>query len=451
MRASPIPLPSGVNINRAAPASLETLVNMYSERVGGNVVVHSDHGLARWLNFPNGVRGLNTIRELIWLVSGTQLVTINQSGFVAPIGTIEGTGDCQIEGDENEVVILSGGESWRVFNGVVTKITDPEYQRASSLAFLNGSAIWSVANSYRFFYSASPDDASDIQGLDFASAEKASDNLVRIVKWRNDLLMFGTSSVEAWYDVGAEGYVPRDDMQMGIGLAGKYAVTNDADVMMWLANDGTVRSLDGSSAVRRSNTAIERIIDGWGDLSPTKAFQWVFEGHLFTAFVHPNGCVRHDMTTNEWSVKKSDAIQSWKVNNCIRVWGQAIFVADNGWLLKVDDVDRRENGENVTALCRTPTMTADGGFVRIHRVEMDFDTGLSPVSVDFPVNLGWSDNGQSIDASETLSLGVGGDLGQTIEVWRGGQTRRRWWEFSTSFPRRFSFLAMRVFADRGLR
>jgi len=123
-------------------------------------------------------------------------------------------------------------------SGNVQKITDDSFLPVSSTTYLDGYAIWSLSGSDEFTWSEIKD-YDEYNGLNFATAEGAPDNLLRVVAFEHELWMFGETSTEVWTNVGDQDapFQRLGNAFLEVGCASGNTVAKLTRDLYWIGND----------------------------------------------------------------------------------------------------------------------------------------------------------------------------------------------------------------------
>lgn len=418
-----VPLQIGVQSAeaKAPPVSVERLVNAYLENTPSSKAptpVYGTPGLT--LVTDMAVRGMLESRERLYAVNATHLVEVASNGTATNLGGIPG-GVVDIASDGTNVVVTCGDEIY-VWNGTTfTAISDEDAPAAASVEWMNGFFIFTETNTEQFFISPMNAPGGDYDALDFDSSDVQPDNLVRAKRVGRQLLMFGRQSVEFWFYSG-DATFPFEryqDEPLGVGLVGVQAVTSTNETAFWLANDGTVRRLDGRTATRISTFAMEKIIAGWSDRSLTVVRDHTYEGHLFITFQNPEGCIVWDQATQRWHERKSYGSDTWRVAYAARCFDRNLFGGDKLYALGGYD----ENGAVLPFEMVMPWLDAGGERFSVNEVELRMETGVGSLTLDPKVLLERSEDGQTWSAPMVREIGKQGERYRRVLFTRQGQSR----------------------------
>lgn len=309
---------------RSTPASPAMLINCYAEALPADaktrLILSRCPGVENQFTPGNGpIRGIHAAFGKLFVVSGSELYRIRSDGNVALIGeNISGSGHVSMAHNFQYVVIVStpNGYYWdkdddasgdSVPTPALVQITDADFtsRGASDVHFIDNWLLFTEPDSGRFF-GADLGTAGDFDALNFATAEGSPDDVVGKIVDHRQLILFGEDSGEIWENTGAAGFPFERSIngffELGCFAAGSIAKLDNS--VFWLANDYTVRRLEGATPRRVSNHAIEQFLTTV-DVSTARAFTYTQDGHLFYVLNFAEGCKVYDATTNEWHDRKS--------------------------------------------------------------------------------------------------------------------------------------------------
>jgi hypothetical protein len=172
------------------------------------------------------------------------------------------------------------------------EITDVDFPGAVTVGYLDGYFIFQEPNSQKFWTSELLD-GTQIDPLSFASAEGMPDNLVSLFVDHREVWLFGTQSVEVWYNAGDTPF-PLARIQGAvneIGCAATFSVAKMDNSLFWLGSDargqGVVFRANGYTGQRISTHAVEYAIQSYGTISDAIAFTYQQDGHAFYVLSFP--------------------------------------------------------------------------------------------------------------------------------------------------------------------
>jgi hypothetical protein len=191
------------------------------------------------------------------------------------------------------------------FSPFLTELTTP-FAGAIGCGFLDGWFVFNQPNSQIFWVMDST--GTTIDPLYFASAEGSPDNLVTLIVDHREIWLFGTNSVEVWYDAGGADF-PMQRIQGAfneIGCLAPYSVAKLDNGLFWLGTDqrgnGIVYRSKGYSGERVSTHAVEWQIQQYSNLSDAVAYTYQQDGHSFYVLNFPtaNTTWVYDVATGAW-------------------------------------------------------------------------------------------------------------------------------------------------------
>jgi len=203
-------------------------------------------------------RGVIVNQNKLYRVLDTTLYSVSATGIHTSLGTIPGSNRCFLKAMGSQIIIANGSGLVFVYNPDAVLPTLPLSQNFSpnlglprSVSVLNNQAIYDNGSGQSFDVS-DVGKPSDISGLNNASAESFSDELLITYAWRETLYLAGRDTIELWYNSG-QGNPPFDKVQgavINMGLDAIYSMADMPDFIFFLGNDKQFHSLTpGTSAV----------------------------------------------------------------------------------------------------------------------------------------------------------------------------------------------------------
>jgi hypothetical protein len=255
------------------------------------------------------IRGLHSYGDYMYVVSGTTLYRVDTSYNAIVLGTVANDGPVSMADNGNQLFVACNGPSF-IYNATTQafgQITDPDFTGALTVSYLDGYFIYIEPNS-QLVWSTAILDGTSIDPLDFASAEGSPDNLISSIADHSEEWLFGTNSVEVWYNAGNAGF-PLQRIQgafMEIGCAATFSVAKLDNSVFWLGADtrgkGIVYRAKGYNGVRISTHAVEWRIQQYENISDATAYTYQQDGHAFYVLSFPsaNATWVYDVATGTW-------------------------------------------------------------------------------------------------------------------------------------------------------
>ena len=244
-----------------------------------------------------------------YVISGNAFYRIDTSYNVENYGYVSGTGQVSMADNGTQLFIASNPDGY-IFNMttlIFAPITDPDFPGAVTVGYLDGYFVFNEPNSQRVWTTVLLD-GSSVDPLDFASAEGSPDGLVSLIIDHREAWLFGTNSVEVWYDAGNAGF-PLTRIQGAyneIGCVAAYSVAKLDNGVFWLGGDargeGIVYRTNGYTGQRVSTHAIEWQIQQYGDISDAIGYTYQQDGHAFYVLIFPSAGATwvYDVATDNW-------------------------------------------------------------------------------------------------------------------------------------------------------
>jgi hypothetical protein len=342
------PILGAAYVARSINAADNRCVNLFPEMTPDNGQTAAFLNRAPGLEFLQTV-GTGPIRALwahqtngsdFYVVSGGEVYKLNSmTGAPTLLGTVSGTGPVSIADNGTQIFFACNPDSY-IYNevtNVFAQITDPDFPGAVTVGYLDGYFVFNEPNSQRVWVTSLLDGLS-VDPLDFASAEGSPDGLVGLIVDHREAWLFGTDSVEVWYDAGLPDF-PLTRIQGAfneIGCVAAFSIAKLDNGLFWLGTDargqGIVYRANGYTGQRISTHAIEYAIAQYGNISDAIAYTYQQEGHAFYVLTFPSGDATwvYDVSTQAWHERAGwdNGVFVRHRSNCQCNFGGNIIVGD---------------------------------------------------------------------------------------------------------------------------
>lgn len=449
MTSRSLPIESYQHVSRPASGSL--LMNCYAEQLPEDAktpfLIRRTPGIATLQSVGNGpIYGMHYAFGLLWVVSGTHLYygssatgTFTDAGS---IGTIAANG-IDIDSNDTHVVIVNQPDGYAIDNATktLTQITDVDFTAlgASDVEFVDNFLLFLAPDSDVFF-GADLGSATSVDALNFASAEGAPDNLVGMKVDHRQVVLFGTKSTEIWQNTGASGF-PFERAINGfveIGCLSGRSIAKQDNSLFWLADDYTIRRLDGATPLRVSTHAVEQSIVQ-ATISACRAFSYSQGGHLFYVISFPEVTWVYDCTTRKWHNRSSYGFDYWTAGCHAQAFGLEIVghtdAASIGYL---DSDTYTEWGNTLRAAWQYQTIYAEDRRAVHDRLSIVMEYGVGTTTgqgSDPELMLDYSDDGGiTWESLPNKKIGPIGNYQYTVDWERLGSARQRAYRGAISDP-----------------
>jgi hypothetical protein len=390
-------------VARSVNAADNRMVNLFPEVIPNEGkeagFLNRAPGLRLLANIGTGpVRGLWTFNGIGYVVSGNQLFRITTAYVSTLIGTVAGTGPVSMADNGTQLFIAANGPSY-IYNSVTLGyglITDPDFPGAVTVSYLDGYFVFNEPNSQKVWVTQLLDGTS-IDPLDFASAEGSPDGLVALIVNNREAWLFGTNSIEVWYNAGTPDF-PLARIQGAsneIGCVAPYSIAKLDNSVFWLGQDARGRGIvyrnNGYTGVRASNHAIEWQIQTYGNISDAIAYTYQQDGHSFYVLTFPsaNKTWVYDVSTQSWHERAGwiNGVFTRHRSNCQMAFNNEIIVGDfeNGNIYAFDLDVYADNGQ-IQKWLRSwrPIPSGQNNLRRTaqHSLQLDCETGVGLNGID---------------------------------------------------------------------
>lgn len=479
-------LPTGSYSLPEPRASVRRLVNCFSESApqvssvdskdkDPPVILRRAPGITTWATLPNfkeargasptknsivtsynPVRGMCMMAGVLYVVAGTTLYSVNSQGVFTSLGPgVQGSGRVFMNGNGYCLVIVLPnpnyilGYTWNSGVGLqrITATTFTTFG-ALNLGFIDSYLVFLQQNGRGFFN----DDGQIISGTgpitfnNFGQfpREYGTDPFVGMGICDRIIWMFGQLTTEAYVDVGntaGSPFASAPNNFIELGCAAGQTVTKQNQTLFWLANDKTIRYLNGTTPVRVSNHAIEAILQTIV-ISDAYGLAYSLGGHQMVAFTFPTAgrTLVYDCTTTEWHEMSSYGIGYWRPYCQVNAYGmQLVGDSQNTGLIGfLDPTAYTEFGEPMIATWIHQPVYSGHDRIRHRRLEIVLGTGEAPLSGQGSIpeiTLKISDDGgHTWRTLPTRSLGSEGERYVRAQWWNLGMARERVYQFNLSDP-----------------
>ena len=398
------PILGSTYVARSVNAADSRMVNLFPEVIpeGGKEPAFLNRAPGLRLLFTCGtgpVRGMWQFGGYGYVVSGTELYKVTSAWVATKIGDVSGTGPVSLADNGIQLFIACNGPSY-IYNSSTfefAQISDPDFPGAVTVGYLDGDFVFNEPDSQRIWVT-SLFDGTSIDPLDFASAEGSPDGLVSLIIDHREAWLFGTNSVEVWYDAGLADF-PLTRIQGAfneIGCAAAYSVAKLDNGLFWLGSDargkGVVYRANGYTGQRVSTHAVEWHIQQYSDISDALAYTYQQDGHAFYVLVFPtaNTTWVFDVATGAWTERAGlyNGEFTRHRGNCQMAFGGEIAIGDfeNGNVYAFDLDVFSDNGQMqkwLRSWRALPTGQNDLKRTAQHTLQLDCETGVGLNDVNY--------------------------------------------------------------------
>jgi hypothetical protein len=458
------PILGSTYVARSVNAADARMVNLFPEILQEGkepAYLQRCPGLLNLATIGDGpIRGLwafSSDNTVAFVVSGNSLYKTNTSYTPTLLGTVAGTGPVSMADNGTQLFIAANGPSY-IYNNqtnVFAPITDPDFPGAVTVGYLDGYFVFNEPNSQKIWITQLLDGTS-VDPLDFASAEGSPDGVVGLIVDHRQVWVYGTNSVEVWYDTGASDFpLQRIDGAFNeIGCISAYTIAKMDNSLFWLGADargqGIVYRANGYTGQRVSTHAVEWHIQQYGNLTDSLAYTYQQDGHSFYVLIFPSANTTwvYDVATGAWHERAgwNNGSFTRHRSNCQMAFNNKVIVGDyeNGNIYAFDMETYADNGQIQKWLRTWRALPPGQNNLRRtaqHAMQIDLESGVGlniGQGSDPEVMLRWSDDGGHTWSNEHWSkVGKIGEFYRRVWFRRLGMTlklRDRVYELSMTDP-----------------
>lgn len=458
-------------VSKSLPLSSERTVNVYAEREPSDakspIAIFGVPGLTEFAVCGTGpIRGFTVMGGVLYVVSGPYLYSVASDGTATILGgSVSGNGVVCVVNNGTQVLILNGayGYVYAAANGFQV-ITSANFHASSQSTFFDNYFVLAWDGTNKFFISGTLDGTS-YSGLDFASAEVSPDYVLAVVNQQENLLIFGQTTIETWYNAGSVNF-PFQRINGGTierGCAAALTPVKEDNSVFFLGDDRVFYRLDGTIPRRISTHATEDTWQGYSVISDAFTFSYTFEGHKFITLTFPsaNATWVYDISTGLWHERDSvdefnNSYGRWRGQCTASIYGKTLIGdAYSGKIGYIDNLKYTEYGNQIHGMMVSPAIHKDRKRIFMSRFELDIEQGVGVTTGqgDNPqIMLSWSDDGGRVFKSPQLWHGMG-KMGEyyTRVFWRRlGQSRNRVMRVDITDPVRRNIIAAHADLSEGM-
>jgi hypothetical protein len=434
------------------PSSTAKMLNCYIEQLPPDAksptLLTRSPGIAAWSTVGNGpihamIAATILGTKYLFVVSGSKLYKVDalkNATLLGDIGSVSSTG-LDIDRNATAVIVVNEPNAFYYDGTTFAQITDPDFtsRGASGVEFDANYLLFVEPDSGRFFGSDLGDETA-YDALNFVTAEGVPDNLVGMKVDHQQAVALGEESIEIWQNTGIAGFpyerVTNGFVEIGC-FNGRTAAKLDNSVA-WLANDYTVRRLDGVTPVRISHHGVEQSIQEVS-IASAQAYSYTRSGHLFYVLSFPEITWVYDATTQKWHNRETYGTDNWAASCHAQAFG--LELVGNNQTNQVGELRSdtyTEWGDTQRAHWVYQPVYSEGVTAFHDRLEIVCKTGVGLTTgqgSDPVIMLDYSDDGGlTWNALPNKSLGPIGQYRKKVE-WRAlGNSPQRVYRAAVSDP-----------------
>ena len=445
--------PSYALANRKA--SVQRAVNLYllgmETPSKAPFIMQAVPGLTLFASLGAVIRGSFEAAGRSFFVAGSGLYELNASGGSTLLGTLaSSTGAVDFAWGTTQLVIVDGPNGYvlTLASNAFGQITAAGWLGSNRVAYLDGYFIF-VDPGTQVFYISAIDDATNLDALDFASAESSPDDIVAHLVDHREVWLLGEQSIEVWFDAGAADFpfARNNGAICEVGCMATFSAQKIDNGLMWVGRDkngaGIVYRSVGYQPQRVSTIAVEEALQASTDLSAAVAYVYQQDGQTFYCLNAPGltSTWVYEVATGAWHERcdlVSGSLTAHRVTCHSFNFNKHLVGDATGKVYYLDKTKNTFNGDVRKCIRISPNdVNPSRDRLQYNEFVLDCSAGFASSGISPVAELSWSDDG-GITYGNPVQRSVG-QIGQYFPrlIWqRLGMARDRVWklEFSDNAP-----------------
>jgi hypothetical protein len=276
-------------------AAVQRSVNAYPKKLdGANYQMASAPGEVQVADLGAEGRGQHVTAGRMFTVAGSGLYELVSGSYTLRGTLVTSSGRVGIDANRDQMAIVDGNNLYvfTLATNVLTQITVPGWRGSYNVVEIDGYFVFADPGTDQFYLSAI-DDGTQLDALDFSSADSSPDDIVNIRASHRQLWLFGEISTEIWINSGGADFpfVRYQSYTLDVGCVGRDAAINAADTLFWIGQTengrGIVYIAAGNQPQRVSTTAVEEALAASTDITQATMWSYQIEGHEFIGINAP--------------------------------------------------------------------------------------------------------------------------------------------------------------------
>lgn len=455
-----IPLPLSTSPGHVDHAeSSGRLINLFAEPLGEGRGAKRIRvpGMTSFLtSSQTGFRGMTEVSGVLYAAfSGTLRRGTSAGGAMTTHAALTGTLPVYFarnnKASPDKVLVTENGAFLILDPNTISAYPDADLPQPNSVFGLDGYLVFTLGSGRAY---ASDLNSTAVNALSFGDAEAKSDGLVRGVAYSGRAHFFGNESMEIWINVGATPFPFQRSVVVPFGLIGPDAVAGWEDGfgsgLLWVANDYSVRSLNGYTAEKVSPPDLDRLLARDSNKSRILCSVYMVDGHPMFTVTGDAYSWSFDLNTQKWHERASYLITRWRGLQTIKAFNKWLVGDRNtGNIYEIDPTNYREGLDLLLTRLESGPVEKFPARVRVARADFHLETGVGvitgtdPIQTDPTVGVSWSDDGGTSWSNPLLrKIGRQARADKNISVFRTGMSTRhgRRWRLDIADPVYVSYL-----------
>ena len=396
----------GQSKNFDSKKSRSEVINLYAEMdVKGNFkTAKKVEGLTDFATLASGAPRSNILINdgFAYVVAGSVLYRVTLAGVVTSLGAVDGVGRAKLSANavpgDSQILVLNGSGDGYIYTNAagLVAITDVDFFSSSSSTVLE-ERFWLARDGTNEFFGSDLSDGTSYNPLTFGSADESPDKVVATVAKKSALWVLGEKTCQYLQTFNDPIFPLRNvkggTKEWGILVGNTLAEMND--YFAFLADDRTVRMVQGTQLVEISDLSFELRVKGNGTAKfpgfsvVDDAYGFFVDGPVhstyYITFPTEGYTWGHDIKTGISHQRESEGLGYWRANSATK-FGTKVICGDNvsGKLWLLDPMNKTENDLMMRTTLVTPSISFEKN-ITISLIELDMEVALTTDPTDDPM------------------------------------------------------------------
>lgn len=426
-----ISLVSGIYSDKQADYRISYPKNFYPvvQDTGlSNAYLRQTPGLSSFATGIGNDRGSIVFFDILYRVSGTQLIRVFENGVVEVLGTIPGSGRVTMNSSFDRIGIVADNKAFYWSDSIgLQQITDPDFGSAIDGIFIDGYFLYVDSES---IFNSDLNDPLSINPLSFGSAEVDSDPIIGIAKVGNEAYVCGSETIQILQNVGGAGFPFATNPSAFItrGIVGTHAKT-EVDKVLYFVGAGrgdaaSVYASSGGSIDEIATPEIAKIVQSYSrtQLKNVYCESYNLDNQYFILIHLPDYTLAYDIYGSSKAGLRLWHIRNTRARGFQRAYGKWVVgdVSDST-IGTLNEDDSTEYGTIVEREFSTPLGFVDGYSFIVHEAIIYGLPGRTGVNDSPTMYMSVSRNGVTWTQPKSSSTGRQGTYDYTCRWFRLGR------------------------------
>lgn len=359
---------------------LNLYVHMEEQGSKSNHVLLNTSGLEQLGEVDYTIYGIYEFLNKIYAATAQALYVFNDdTNTFDSLGTV--SFDRKVTFADNGIDLMMVGSNGYSYTPSTNTIKNMESEEgwfpAAMVTYMDGYFIFNRTGTGQFFISKLY--STEIDPIDWASAESAPDDTIGVIVASRQLWIIGERSSEVWYDSGDPDFpfTRISGAVSDIGCSNHQTIAKIRDNIFFIGADNKVYLTNGYTPTIVSTAAIEKHLSE-ADRETLTAFTYSENGHWFYALtINDNKTFVYDPDTGQWHTRTSEKLGKWTIGGAINIYGSGAIVgfSDNKYhSISINHLT--ENGARIRREAMSLPINNTVNRIRIHEAQLDMETGF---------------------------------------------------------------------------